>query len=134
MNRRLHTIAALSLGLAATSCTHRSGPPVRIRAGEPRDVGSLDTKEHPLVIEFREGDTIPFDVAVEGDVVASPPGASIPLLVKRPFFLRIRGDEIKVSLDGSFEDATTTPGALSFGLGVTREGTRAKLVLRTPGH
>lgn len=126
--------AALALGLGVTSCAHHSGEPVRLRAGESRDLRGTDLKEHPIIIEFREGDTLPFDVNVEGDLVASPKDVSIPLVAKKPFFLRIDGDEVKVSLDGSFRDTARTRGSMALGIGVTSTGTRAGLTIRTPVH
>ena len=135
MNPRcIVSVAALALGLGAMSCAHHSGEPVRVRAGEARDLRGVDMREHPVIIEFREGDILPFDVNVEGDILASPKDASIPLVAKRPFFLRIDGDEIKVSRDGSFKDTARTRGSMAFGLGVSSTGTRAGLTIRTPVH
>lgn len=135
MNLRVTvSAAALAFGLGATSCAHRSGDPVRVRAGEPRDLRNIDVRQHPLIIEFREGDNLPFDVNVEGDLVASPKEASIPLVAKRTFFLRVDADGIKVSLDGSFKDTARTRGSMAFGMSVTSAGTRAGLTIRTPAQ
>src|SRR5688572_14046302 len=51
------------------------------------------------VLEFRKGDTMPFQVRVLGDWVESA-DSSVPLVVKRPFWLNIGEKDVLMSLDG----------------------------------
>jgi hypothetical protein len=109
--------------------------PVYVRAGQPLELENVDIAKHPIIIEFREGDVIPLDVEVGGDVIASPAGASVPLTAKRTFFVRVDEKGLKLSLDGKdFAGKARVPGSFALGLGVTKAGTRASLRITTPAH
>lgn len=128
--------ALISIALAAllAGCAHAPArEPIRIRPGQAVDLPPSELQGRPIIIELREGDVIPLDVLVDGGLVASPPGASVPLTVKRPFFLRIDERGLRISLDGKdFDTKPREPGAFAFGLGATKEGTRAQLRIKTP--
>lgn len=54
-------------------CAHTSDlEPVRIRPGQPSHYSDADLRDRPIVVEFHEGDVIPFDFTVEGDLVSAP--------------------------------------------------------------
>ena len=79
----------------------------------------------PLVIELQEGDRIPLNGALTGDLVSTEPSAQPPIVVvKRHFFLVITDGKMLVSLDGKTIAHTT--GTFQFGVGVDKEkGTNA---------
>jgi hypothetical protein len=133
MNARTSSLAA---ALLLAGCAHSvDGPPVRVRAGQlPEGIGALDLTKRPLIIELREGDVLPLDVLVDGDLIGSPEGASIPLTAKRTFFVRVDANGLKISRDGvDFDAKSRVPGSFQLGVGVTRAtGTRATLKITTP--
>lgn len=81
----------------------------------------------PLVIELQEGDRIPLNAALTGDLVSTEPSAQPPVVVvKRHFFLVITQGKMLVSLDGKTIAHTT--GSFQFGVGVDKEkGPKATL-------
>ncbi len=112
-------------------------PPLRVRAGDLRALeGAGALTERPVIVELFPGDTIPLYVTIEGDLASGPAGAQpVPIVVKRHFFLRIAKDGLRTSADGTFSDAPVTKGQFRFGVGATKkEGLRAELAIRTPGH
>lgn len=126
-----------SLGLLSllAGCAGAAPEPLRVRAA---DLGTLDEAlvktGRPLVIEIQQGEVIPLDIDVGGDLVAAPEGTSIPLTAKRTFFLRIDKDGLTTSLDGNtFGTKPRVPGSFRFGVSATRaRGLRSEIVVRTP--
>jgi hypothetical protein len=133
MNRQ--GLAALG-ALFFLGCSHAvDREPVYVRAGQSVELTSFDITKQPIVIEFREGDVLPLDIVVAGDVIASPEGTSVPLTAKRNFFVRVDTKGLKFSLDGKdFDTKPRVPGAFALGLGVTKAGTRASLRITTPAR
>jgi hypothetical protein len=130
--RRLAALGALLL----VGCTHAvEREPVHVRAGQRVELTGVDITKQPIIIEFHEGDVLPLDIVVAGDVIASADGVSVPLTAKRTFFVRVDSKGLKLSLDGKdFDTKPRVPGTFTFGLGVTKEGTRASLRIATPVH
>ncbi|HET7543802.1 MAG TPA: hypothetical protein VFK05_28215 [Polyangiaceae bacterium] len=131
---RILLLSALA-GLPA-SCAHTSFAPVRVSASTPGPWPPL-REGQPLIIDFKAGDRIPVSLQVDGEIIETTPSPStIWLTAKRDFSVRIRGSEIKTSLNGTnFEQKPAVPGHFQFGLEATREG-GAKVVVRitTPVH
>ena len=131
---RIVLLAALA-GLP-TSCAQAAISPLRVSASAPAPWPPL-REGQPLIIDFKARDRIPVSIQADGDVVETTPSPStIWLTAKRDFSVRIRGAEIKTSLDGvHFDDKPAAPGHFQFGLEATREG-GARVVLRitTPVH
>jgi|SRR6185369_10506009 len=132
---RLILLAALAAS-TTLSCAQSSLPPLRVGAHAPGPWPPL-REGQPLIIDFKAGDRIPVSIQADGEVVETTPSPStIWLTAKRDFSLRIRGAEIKTSLDGvHFDDKPAVPGHFQFGLEATRES-GAKVVVRitTPVH
>jgi hypothetical protein len=106
-----------------------------VRAGQSVELTGFDITKQPVIIEFHEGDVLPLDIVVAGDVIASADGVSVPLTAKRTFFARVDSKGLKLSLDGKdFDKRPLVPGTFMFGLGITKEGTRASLRITTPVH
>jgi hypothetical protein len=129
------------LGLTALfclplSCAHSAISPLRVSASAPAPWPPL-REGQPLIIDYKAGDRIPVSVQVQGEIIETTPSPStIWLTAKRDFSVRIRGAEIKTSLDGvHFDDKPAVPGHFQFGLEATRES-GAKVVVRitTPVH
>jgi hypothetical protein len=119
--------------LALTACAHRERTIVRLQPGEEVELAKLDLRRQSLVVKLEEGEVIPLDIQVEGDLVGVPAGASVPVTVKRACWLRIDDRGLRVSADGEdFDGAKRLPGSFQLGLGVTREGKRATFRVRTP--
>ena len=125
-------LAASTFGCAATA------PPIHVRANDLHALEGVNglIVERPVIVELFPGGTIPLFVTVEGDFAAAPTGAPpIPIVVKRHFFLRIAKDGLRTSGDGTFSDSPTTKGQFRFGVGMTKkDGLRAEMAIRTPGH
>jgi hypothetical protein len=86
-----------------------------------------------LIIPLEAGEILPFDVTIEGEFVASDPGASIPLKVKRRCLVRVDDRGLRISPDGKdFDRKAKKPGSFQFGLGVTDKGKRASMRIVTP--
>jgi len=132
MRAQIIFVAAI---LLCTACAHATDlEPIRILPGQPTAYDDATLRERPVVVEFHEGDVIPFDFTLEGDLVAAPP-TSIPMTVKRPFFLLIDPKKgLRTSLDGkSFDDKPRTPGSFRLGVSVTKDkGAHAELHIKTP--
>ena len=131
---RILVLTALA-GLLA-SCAHTSLAPLRVSASAAGPWPAL-REGQPLIIDFKSGDRIPVSIQVDGEIIETTPSPStIWLTAKRDFSVRIRGSEIKTSLDGAnFDKKASAPGHFQFGLEATREG-GAKVVARitTPVH
>jgi hypothetical protein len=81
----------------------------------------------PMVIEFQEGDRIPLEAAITGELVTTEPSAQPAMLVvKRHFYLVIVDGKMLVSLDG--KTIAKSKGSFQFGVGVDKEkGPKATL-------
>src|SRR5690242_2282695 len=88
---RLRTFGALTLA----GCSGAVQEPTYLRSGDVTDLSHVDLSKQPIIIELHEGDVIPLDVIVAGDLIASPEGASIPLTAKKPFFIRVDNQGLK---------------------------------------
>lgn len=129
----LWKLGAVAAALALGACAHRERTVVRLQPGEQVDLTKLDLRRQSLVVKLEAGEVVPLDVTVEGDLVGAPPGASIPLTVKRACWIRIDDRGLRVSVDGKdFDAAKRLPGTFQLGLGITEAGKRATLRVRTP--
>jgi hypothetical protein len=130
-------LAIFSCALAcATGCAQPALSPVRMRAGDWRPSAGV-AAGHPLVLDFKAGDRIPVSIQVDGEIIETTPSLSaIWLTAKRDFSVRIRGSEIKTSLDGiHFDDKPAAPGRFQLGLGPAPEGgPKLSLHVTTPVH
>jgi hypothetical protein len=121
---------------AVTGCAHSAVTPLRLRAGDWRQ-STRPAPYQPVVLDFKAGDRIPVSIQVDGDVIETTPSPSVIwLTAKRDFSVRIRGSEIKTSLDGThFDDKPARPGSFQLGLGPTAEGgPKLSLHVTTPVH
>jgi hypothetical protein len=134
--RPLLALALLLALPASAGCAQTNRPAILVRAGTHPDEAVLrtfDPKKQSLVIELREGDIVPLDVTLDGDVAATPAGASIPITIKRHCFVRVDDRGLRIGFDGvTFPDKARAPGSLAVGLGMTQAGTRATLRITTP--
>jgi len=130
----LSLAAPLALALLA-GCAH-APEPVRVRLDTLGKLGPVDLREHPLVLEVREGDVIPIDLVFESELAELTPAApGLSFRARKPFFLRMSGDGLAVSLDGvHFNEHPAKPGSFRLGLGVHKEGARFDVHVRTPTH
>jgi hypothetical protein len=120
----------------ATGCAQPALSPVRLRAGDWRPSAALAAGQ-AVVLDFKAGDRIPVSIQVDGEIIETTPSPSaIWLTAKRDFSVRIRGSEIKTSLDGiHFDDKPAAPGSFQLGLGPTPEGgPKLSLHVTTPVH
>lgn len=125
----------LASSTAATSCAHHERKIVRLQPGEAVNLQDFDMKRQSLLIELREGEVIPLEVSIEGDTFASPPGASVPVTVKRTCFLRVDDRGLRISDDGiHFDEKPRVPGSFQLGVGMTREGKKGTLRVTTPSR
>jgi hypothetical protein len=118
------------------SCAHPAITPLRVSASAPAPWPPL-REGQPLIIDFKAHDRIPVSIQADGDVVETTPSPStIWLTAKRDFSVRIRGSEIKTSLDGvHFDQKPAAPGHFQLGLEATREtGARVIVRITTPLH
>jgi len=131
---RILVLAAVAGCLA--SCATSSVTPLRVRASGPTPWPPL-REGQPLIIDFKAGERIPVSIQVDGDVVETTPNPSqVWLTAKRDFAVRIRGAEIKTSLDGQhFDEKPAVPGHFQFGVQATREtGAQVVVHITTPVH
>ena len=131
---RILFLAALAGALA--SCSPSSLSPLRVRASGPAPWPAL-REGQPLIVDFKAGDRIPVSIQVDGEVIQTTPNPStVWLTAKRDFSVRIRGSEIKTSLDGvHFDEKPAVPGHFQFGIRATREeGTQVVVQITTPVH
>src|SRR4051794_15938755 len=98
--------------LSASGCAGAGKEAIHVRPGEMRDLSHVDLSKQPIIVEVREGEVVPLDVVVAGDLIASPEGATIPLTAKRAFFIRIDEKGVKLSVDGkTFDGKARVPGS-----------------------
>jgi hypothetical protein len=133
------TIAAkITLFLSAAgllACAHTTRQTVYLRPGQPVDLRKLDLHRQSLIIPLEAGEILPLDIAVEGEFVASQPGASVALKVKQRCLVRVDDRGLRISRDGKdFDWKAKKPGSFQLGLGVTEQGKRANLRIVTPAH
>jgi hypothetical protein len=118
-----------------TACAHGDRQVVRLQPGVEVDLSQFDLHRQSLVMELHKGQVVPLDIIVDGDLAATPPGASVPVTVKRDCFLRVDDRGLRVSYDGQdFDSKNRVQGSFQFGVGMTREGTRATLRVTTPAR
>jgi hypothetical protein len=110
--------------------------PLRVRAADlARLEAAPDLRVRPIVIEFQEGDTLPVDFTLSGDLLELAPGTSLTLRARRRFWLRLGVDGLTVSLDGvRFGERPKAPGSFRIGLQASPAGSRVKLDIKTPTH
>jgi hypothetical protein len=137
MSPRLRKILAsvMFLGLAAAlSGCARPPEPQYVRSADLGKMGGALSLDRPIIVEFQEGDIIPLQFTLSGPFVQSPEGAPpIPLRVARRFFLRIDKDGLRSSVNGKdFDQRSAQPGQFQAGVGVTKEGVKAHISIRTP--
>lgn len=119
-----------------TGCAHSSLSPLRVRASEPSSWPQLQPGQ-PLIIDFRAGERIPVSIGVDGEIVETTPNPStVWLTAKRDFSVRIRGSEVKTSVDGvHFDDKPAVPGQFQLGIEAKRGvGARGVVHITTPVH
>jgi hypothetical protein len=130
------TTTRIALFLSATSlfaCAHAARQMVYLRPGQAVDLRKLDMHKQSLIIPLEAGEILPLDITVDGQFVASDPGASVPLKVKQRCLVRVDDRGLRISADGrDFDAKATKPGSFQFGLGVTKQGKRANLRIITP--
>jgi hypothetical protein len=132
-----HRVFTLVLALLACASGCASpAEPLRVRASDLAHLdAATDLRVRPIVIEFQEGDTLPVDFTLSGDLLELVPGTSVVLRARRRFFLRIGPDGLKVSLDGAhFGERPKAPGTFRIGLQASPAGSRVKLDIKTPTH
>ncbi len=125
-------LSALALSAALAGCA--ASPPARhVKLADLGSLGAI-SPDQPLVVEIEAGDVIPLVFSLTGPLIESPKDAPpIPLRATRRFFLRIDKSGLKSSLDGEdFDKKPVVPGQFQFGLGITKEGAKANLSIRTP--
>jgi hypothetical protein len=108
-------LAAALLGAPLSGCARMPDvKPVR-----PAELGPNITL--PLVIEFREGDRLPLELAIGGDLVGmETPGQSPVIVVKQRFFLVLHpSGPPHISLDG--KTVGDVQGSFAFGVGANKE-------------
>ncbi|HEY3252334.1 MAG TPA: hypothetical protein VGJ91_00215 [Polyangiaceae bacterium] len=126
---------AAVLGMLS-GCAHGALNPVRVRASDPLPWPAV-RQGQGLIVDYKAGERIPVSMQVDGEIIETTPNPSVVwLTVKRDFSVRIRGAEIKTSLDGvHFDDKPAVPGHFQFGYQVTREGgARVVVHVTTPVH
>jgi len=136
IRRSVSLILLAALAGSSVGCAHNSIAPLRVSANSPASWPPLRVGQ-PLIIDFKAGDRIPMSIQVDGEIIESTPNPStVWFTAKRDFSVRIRGAEIKTSLDGvHFDEKPAEPGHFQFGLEAKRES-GAKVVVRvtTPVH
>jgi len=127
----------IALAFAPVSgCAHTEVAPLRLRAGDFRPTTRL-VPGQALILAFKAGERIPATIVVDGEVVETTPSPSVVwLTVKRDFWLRIQGREIKTSLDGvHFDQKPAAPGRFQVGITATRDsGPKVSVSIVTPVH
>jgi len=131
----LVAIAGVAMASLAGGCAHQEREVVRLQPGVAVNLTDFDLHRQSLVLELQEGQVVPLDVVIDGDLAATPPGASVPVTIKRHCFLRVDDRGLRVSDDGQdFDGRNRVPGSFQLGIGMTREGTRATLRVTTPAR
>lgn len=129
--------SAMILVLAtASACAHTEVAPLRLRAGDFRP-STRTAPGQAIILDFKAGDRVPVTIQVGGEVVETTPSPSVVwLTAKRDFSLRIRGGELKTSLDGvHFDEKPAAPGRFQVALQATPEGgPKLAVSITTPVH
>jgi hypothetical protein len=116
-----------------TGCAHQERTVLQFPPDQGQSLSSFDPHTQSIVAHLKEGDVVPLDVVVEGDLIAAAAGASIPITVKRECWLRVDDRGFRLSADGKdFDAKARVPGTFQLGLGITPTGPRATLKLTTP--
>lgn len=103
-----------------------------VRPTRPNQLRANQAPELPMLLEFKPGDRIPLDIAIDGALMVVEPGEAPPVVVvKKRFFVLIDDNEPpRISLDG--RTLGQVRGSLGVGLGVTeKEGVRASVRMST---
>jgi hypothetical protein len=117
-------------------CAPAGMAPLRVAAGDVAAWPPLAPGQ-PLIVDFKAGQRIPVRIQVDGEIIETTPSPSIIwLTAKRDFSVRVRGSEIKTSLDGvHFDEKPAVPGSFQFGLHATRQdGVQVVVNVTTPVH
>ncbi len=125
----------LGCALLTGGCAPAAVTPMRMPASAYRP--SPELAKRPVILDFKAGDRIPVSIQIDGEIIETTPSPSqIWLTAKRDFSVRIRGSEIKTSLDGiHFDQKPASPGTFQLGLGPTPEGgPKISLHVTTPVH
>jgi hypothetical protein len=126
-------IALLLLATGLFACAHAARQTVYLRPGQAVDLRKLDMRKQSLIIPLEAGEILPLDITIDGQFVASDPGASVPLKVKQRCWVRVDDRGLRISADGrDFDAKAKKPGSFQLGLGVTNQGKRASLRIVTP--
>lgn len=126
--------ALLLWGTCLCACAH-ARQTIYLRPGQAVDLRQLDLSKQSLIIPLEAGESLPLDIAIDGEFIASEPGLSIPLKVKQRCTMRIDDRGLRISANGKdFDAKPKKQGSFQFGLGVTKEGKRATLHIVTPSH
>jgi hypothetical protein len=54
----------------------------------------------PMIVEFRQGDQLPVNIAAKGDLIETAQSGSTTVQIKRNFWLRLQNNDVDMSLDG----------------------------------
>jgi hypothetical protein len=119
------------LGVVLAGCAHEREV-VRLQPGAAATLKDYDLHKQSLIIELREGEVVPLDIIVEGDLFATGPGTSVPVTVKRTCFVRVDDRGIRISANGQdFDETPRVPGSFQLGIWMSPEGKRGTLRLTT---
>jgi hypothetical protein len=128
-------IALFLLATGLPACAHSARQTIYLEPGQPVDLAKVDLHKQSLIIRLAAGEIVPLDISIDGEFVASDPGASIPLKVKRSCLVRVDDRGLRISADGkSFDAKPRKPGSFQFGLGVSEGTKRATMRIVTPAH
>ena len=106
-----------------------------VEPGEPIDLETFDPRTQSLIMPLAAGEVLPLDIVIDGDYVASEPGASVALHVKQSCFVRVDDRGLRISPDGrDFDAKPRRKGSFQLGLGVTDKGKRVTLHVIPPAR
>ncbi len=74
---------------------------VRATALDAKAWHQLKNSAQTVVVEFRMGDLLPVTLQAQGDFIETTETGSSTVLVKRPFWIEVQGNQVLISLDGS---------------------------------
>lgn len=90
--------AVVILGIFSASVV--SAKTLRFSSATGEEIKSFMEGESDDSLQFVAGDTLPLTVTIDGDILQSKPAVATPVEVKRGFFLRMDGDQLRISWDG----------------------------------
>jgi hypothetical protein len=127
--------SSIALVLLSSGCAH-APPAQHIRFSDAARSGSGIDWTRPIVLEFQPGDKLPVHISLSDQLFGlSPAAPQLELVAKRRGFIRIEPGRLTSSLTAdNFETRPLAPGAFSFGLSLTRQGTWLALAVTTPRH